>query len=222
MEGERGLVVDAPEAAVAVALGNLIGNAVKYTPKAKSSCACGRRSVEVIDSGPGLSAEDAAQAVRARLSRHARRAFAGRRHRLVDRAPPVRAVRLGRARACRASERGVVATLRASATRAVSDVAAARSVTPAGGVSRHRRIARHRLQPAVLVRRLAVEQAEEQLLHAARHRPGLAGADLAAVDRTDRRDFRRGAAHEELVAQVQVFARQVALDHFDAGVARQA
>ena len=31
MEGERGLVVDAPEAAVAVALGNLIGNAVKYT-----------------------------------------------------------------------------------------------------------------------------------------------------------------------------------------------
>ena len=31
MEGEGGLVVDAPEAAVAVALGNLIGNAVKYT-----------------------------------------------------------------------------------------------------------------------------------------------------------------------------------------------
>src|SRR5690606_24391377 len=31
LEGERGLVVDAPDAAVAVALGNLIGNAVKYT-----------------------------------------------------------------------------------------------------------------------------------------------------------------------------------------------
>ena len=63
MEGERGLVVDAPESAVNVALGNLIGNAVKYTtsgevivrllPQAKA--------VEVIDSGPGLSAEDAAR-----------------------------------------------------------------------------------------------------------------------------------------------------------------
>ena len=36
MEGERGLVVDAPEAAVAVALGNLIGNAVKYTHAGRS------------------------------------------------------------------------------------------------------------------------------------------------------------------------------------------
>ncbi|WP_268647951.1 sensor histidine kinase, partial [Escherichia coli] len=31
LEGERNLVIDAPEAALSVALGNLIGNAVKYS-----------------------------------------------------------------------------------------------------------------------------------------------------------------------------------------------
>ena len=77
------------------------------------------------------------------------------------------------------------------------------------------------LQPPVRSVGLAGEQAEEQLLHAARHRAGAADADLAAVDRADRRDFRRRAAHEELVAQVEVFARDVALDHLDAVVARE-
>ncbi|MFC0677120.1 sensor histidine kinase [Lysobacter korlensis] len=61
MEGERGLVVDAPEAAVAVALGNLIGNAVKYTMSGEVVVRLAPTLVQVIDSGPGLSAEDAAK-----------------------------------------------------------------------------------------------------------------------------------------------------------------
>jgi len=61
MEGESGLVVDAPEAAVAVALGNLVGNAVKYTQSGAVVVRLLADAVEVVDSGPGLSAEDAAR-----------------------------------------------------------------------------------------------------------------------------------------------------------------
>lgn len=62
LEGQqRGLVVDAPEAAVSVALGNLIGNAVKYTTQGEVVVHVHPNAVEVIDSGPGLSEEDAAK-----------------------------------------------------------------------------------------------------------------------------------------------------------------
>ena len=61
LEGQRGLVVDAPEAAVAVALGNLIGNAVKYTAQGDVVVHLMRDAVQVSDSGPGLTPEDAAR-----------------------------------------------------------------------------------------------------------------------------------------------------------------
>ena len=61
MEGESGLTVDAPEAVLSVALGNLIGNAVKYTQEGEVVVRLHADAVEVIDTGPGLSAEDAAR-----------------------------------------------------------------------------------------------------------------------------------------------------------------
>ncbi|HET7127259.1 MAG TPA: HAMP domain-containing sensor histidine kinase [Lysobacter sp.] len=53
--------VDAPESAVNVALGNLVGNAVKYTPSGEVVVRLLPGAVEVADTGPGLSAEDAAR-----------------------------------------------------------------------------------------------------------------------------------------------------------------
>ncbi|MEO6365646.1 MAG: HAMP domain-containing sensor histidine kinase [Luteimonas sp.] len=61
VEGLRGLQVDAPEAAVAVALGNLVGNSVKYTVSGEVIVRLLSNAVEVVDSGPGLSPEDAAR-----------------------------------------------------------------------------------------------------------------------------------------------------------------
>ena len=52
-------MVDAPEAAVAVALGNLIANAVKYTPQGEVVVRLSSSAVEVVDTGPGLSNEEA-------------------------------------------------------------------------------------------------------------------------------------------------------------------
>ncbi len=59
IEGEEGLKVDSPEAALSVALGNLIGNAVKYTHQGEVVVRLLADGVEVVDSGPGLSSEDA-------------------------------------------------------------------------------------------------------------------------------------------------------------------
>lgn len=61
LEGERDLVIDAPESALSVALGNLIGNAVKYSQEGSVRVRVSGNRVDVIDSGPGLSAEDAAK-----------------------------------------------------------------------------------------------------------------------------------------------------------------
>ena len=61
LEGGTGVMLDAPESALAVALGNLIGNAVKYTQTGDVVVRVFPDAVEVVDSGPGLSAEDAAK-----------------------------------------------------------------------------------------------------------------------------------------------------------------
>ena len=61
LDGNRELVVDAPESALSVALGNLIGNAVKYTQEGQVVVTVLDDAVEVADTGPGLSEEDAAK-----------------------------------------------------------------------------------------------------------------------------------------------------------------
>ncbi len=61
LEGSRELVLDAPESALSVALGNLIGNAVKYSQDGEVRVFVGANSVSVSDSGPGLSEEDASK-----------------------------------------------------------------------------------------------------------------------------------------------------------------
>ena len=61
MQGRKDIVVDAPEAVVAVALGNLIGNACKYTAEGEVRITVARDCVKIEDTGAGISAEDAAR-----------------------------------------------------------------------------------------------------------------------------------------------------------------
>lgn len=59
-EGDASASVDAPESVLSVAIGNLINNACKYTAEGDVLVKVAADCVLVIDSGPGISAEDAA------------------------------------------------------------------------------------------------------------------------------------------------------------------
>jgi len=61
LSGRTDVFVEAPEAVVAVALGNLIGNACKYTHEGEVRVLVESGAVIIEDSGPGLSHEDAAK-----------------------------------------------------------------------------------------------------------------------------------------------------------------
>lgn len=61
VEGRTDVVVDAPEAVLSVAIGNLLGNACKYTSEGAVVVQIHPDRVEIADTGPGLSAEDAAR-----------------------------------------------------------------------------------------------------------------------------------------------------------------
>jgi signal transduction histidine kinase len=59
VEGRTDVVVDAPESVVAVALGNLIGNACKYTSEGEVRITVAHDCVRIEDTGAGLTEEDA-------------------------------------------------------------------------------------------------------------------------------------------------------------------
>ena len=59
--GRDDVVVSAPEAVVSVALGNLLGNACKYTQEGEVRVIVHDDRVDIEDTGPGISAEDAAR-----------------------------------------------------------------------------------------------------------------------------------------------------------------
>ena len=61
VEGDPDATEDAPEAVLAVALGNLIGNACKYTAEGEVRIVVEPGQVRIEDTGPGLSEEDAAR-----------------------------------------------------------------------------------------------------------------------------------------------------------------
>jgi signal transduction histidine kinase len=59
--GREDVVLDAPEAVLSVALGNLLGNACKYTTEGEVRVIVEADRVLIEDTGPGLSVEDAAR-----------------------------------------------------------------------------------------------------------------------------------------------------------------
>ena len=61
VEGREDVYVNAPEAVLSVALGNLLGNACKYTSEGEVRVIIQADRVHIQDTGHGLSAEDAAR-----------------------------------------------------------------------------------------------------------------------------------------------------------------
>src|ERR1039457_5290862 len=74
-----------------------------------------------------------------------------------------------------------------------------------------------RREPAVSIHARAINHVEEFFLQPLGDGAPAAGADGDPVDRADRRNFRRRAAEENLVGDVQQFARNDALHYWDAG-----
>ena len=59
VEGLEGIIIEAPEAVLSVAIGNLLGNACKYTVEGEVRCRVEADHIAIEDTGPGLSTEDA-------------------------------------------------------------------------------------------------------------------------------------------------------------------
>ena len=110
---DQPIEVVAPSSVIAVALGNLIGNAFKYTPKGDViiTVGAGRGKVTVEDSGPGIKAEEAELL----FERGIRGESAGSSKALASasqsRSPPLRTVRLARVARWPRPWGGAVATL---------------------------------------------------------------------------------------------------------------
>lgn len=61
VDGSNDVFINAPEAVLSVAIGNLLGNACKYTAEGEVRIIVEGDRVRIADTGPGLSVEDAAR-----------------------------------------------------------------------------------------------------------------------------------------------------------------